>query len=566
MNATLHALQYPFAHVSVNWMSIRRVAVLDASGEARSTEGPQGQAELPSGMVQRGSPLPAGLVEGDLLAGKYRIESVIGAGAMGTVVAAHHVMLAERVAIKFLHPDRVAMHPEAKARFIREARAASRVKSEHVARVLDIAALESGDLYIVMEYLDGCDLAAWMRVEGPMPSEKAVECILQACEALAEAHALGIVHRDLKPANLYLLSRGSIARHFVKVLDFGISKTTGIVPATIDSIAEGGGADTGASALMGSPYYMSPEQMESARDVDGRTDIWALGVILFELVTGAVPFDGSNLLEVYRKMISATVPSMRKWPERAPAGLQAVVRKCIERRPDDRYSTVGELAVALMPFASPRGLASVERTLQNEKLPAPKIDSRLPASESASTTGGNKTLASRDFVLHASPPVAVLPPLRARERTKRVVLALALGAIVLAAWIAAAPFGRDERLSPTELRTTPSGAKPAESSALPAEQRSATLTSIAAAGPEAALDSSAASAAGGSIHPARPPPASPNLQAAKRMAKTPASSSETVITAPASSGTPPATSARPPASSSAASEDDRLFELLRRRE
>jgi serine/threonine protein kinase len=364
MNQTASALP---RFATQDWPRAMRtypVDTLDADPGAGSTSRRHKGAEPSSGMVH--PQLPAGLRIGDAIAGKYRIEAVLGVGAMGTVVSAHHLLLAQLVAIKFLNPERVDRNPEARARFIREARAAIRVKNEHVARVLDIAALETGELYIVMEYLEGSDLQAWMRKHGPMPHEEAVNCVLQACEALAEAHALGIVHRDIKPANLFLVKRRAGAHPLVKVLDFGISKTTDLVPATAD--AEDGvqpGAVTGASAIMGSPFYMSPEQMESARDVDGRTDIWALGILLCELVTGSVPFEGTTLLEVYRRMISSVTPPLPTSPARAPPALEEVIRKCIERRPENRYANIRDLAVALEPLASGRGALSVERIRQN---------------------------------------------------------------------------------------------------------------------------------------------------------------------------------------------------------
>ena len=166
-----------------------------------------------------------GVRQGDILAGKYRVERVLGAGGMGVVVAAHHVQLDKRVAIKFLLPEAMG-NAEAVERFAREARAAVKITSEHVARVIDVGTLETGAPYMVMEFLEGHDLAQWVRLRGPLPLDQAVDFVLQACEAIAEAHALGIVHRDLKPANLFIV-RGADAMHAVKVLDFGISKATG---------------------------------------------------------------------------------------------------------------------------------------------------------------------------------------------------------------------------------------------------------------------------------------------------------------------------------------------------
>src|SRR5579859_1664764 len=197
--------------------------------------------------------------EGDLLAGKYRVERVLGVGGMGIVVAARHEQLEQRVAIKFVR-DEALDNKEAVERFLREARAAVRLKSEHAAKVLDVGTLESGAPYMVMEFLEGSDLAAVLVERGPLPVEEAAEYVLQACEAVAEAHAAGIVHRDLKPQNLFLARTvGGAPR--VKVLDFGVSKTLHGNPTT-------GGGLTQTRLMLGSPLYMSPEQMRSSRDVD----------------------------------------------------------------------------------------------------------------------------------------------------------------------------------------------------------------------------------------------------------------------------------------------------------
>jgi len=290
--------------------------------------------------------------EGELIAGKYRVEKVLGAGGMGVVVAALHLQLDERVAIKFLLPEMLNI-PEAVQRFTREARAAVKIKSEHVARVFDVGLLESGAPYMVMEYLEGDDLAHWLERRGALPVELAVDFVLQACEALADAHALGIVHRDLKPANLFC-TRRSDGTPSIKVLDFGISRTTGL----------GGSSDMGltkTSAMMGSPRYMSPEQMQSPRGVDSRSDIWALGAILHELIAGSVPFAGETLPEICLKITTGEPPRLRSVRPGVPSGLESVVLKCLSKERDRRYRDVAALAAALAPFASERGRTSAQR-------------------------------------------------------------------------------------------------------------------------------------------------------------------------------------------------------------
>src|SRR5258706_1443900 len=250
--------------------------------------------------------------EGDVLAGKFRVERILGVGGMGMVVSAMHLHLHERVAIKFLLPDALS-NAEAIARFGREARAAVKIKSEHVARVIDVGALETGAPYMVMELLRGHDLSEVLRDSGALPIHLAVQYVLQAAEALAEAHAIGIVHRDLKPANLFLTSRAD-GSPCVKVLDFGISKV---------SNQSGSGSDMGMTrtqSIMGSPLYMSPEQMASARDVDQRTDIWAIGTVLYELVTGRVPFEAETMPQLCTLILHQDPPSPRSVRPEIPEG------------------------------------------------------------------------------------------------------------------------------------------------------------------------------------------------------------------------------------------------------
>jgi eukaryotic-like serine/threonine-protein kinase len=278
-------------------------------------------------------------------------------GGVGVVVAATHIELEERVAIKFLLPAALKQ-PELVSRFAREARAAVRIKSEHVARVTDVGTLTSGAPYMVMEYLEGHDLGALARSHGPMPIDQAVEYVLQACEAVAEAHVLGIVHRDLKPSNLFVTRRAD-ATPVVKVLDFGISKVKPRAGSKSDDAAV-----TQTSSVIGSPLYMSPEQMESTRDVDARSDIWSLGTILYELISGACPFDAPTMPQLVAKILRGTPAPLRSHRPDAPPEFEAVIMRCLEKDPDDRYATIADLALALAQFAPRRALLSVQRVVR----------------------------------------------------------------------------------------------------------------------------------------------------------------------------------------------------------
>jgi serine/threonine-protein kinase len=311
-----------------------------------------------------------GALVGQVVADKYRIDSIIGEGGMGYVVAAHHMQLETKVAIKLMRPE-LAVSGEAVERFAREARAAVRITSQHVARVFDVGTLPNGAPYMVMEFLEGSDLSSIVHKRGPLPIGEAVDYVLQACEAIGEAHQAGIVHRDLKPANLFCARRAD-GMPIIKVLDFGISKLTG-------GAASGSLQHTKTTAIMGSPFYMSPEQMESTRGVDARTDIWGIGVILYELVTGRTPFEGSALPEICLRVATQQPPSMRTLRADAPAALELVILRCLEKDRDKRYGNVARLAVALRDFATPRGRQSVETILRTME-PAPTGASAAPDS------------------------------------------------------------------------------------------------------------------------------------------------------------------------------------------
>ena len=290
-------------------------------------------------------------VEGEVLAGKYRVERILGKGGMGVVVAATHLQLGQRVAIKFLLENATK---ETISRFIREARAAVRLRSEHTARVLDVGDLPNGAPYMVMEYLEGNDLSHLVRSRGALPVADAVLYVLHTCEAMAEAHSIGIIHRDLKPANLFL-TRGADGALTIKVLDFGISKT-------LDEQDEV--ELTRTTALLGSPLYMSPEQLRSAREVTVQSDIWSLGAILYQLLVGEVPFNTRAFSELIMMVNMQAPPPMATLRGGIPPGLEAAALRCLEKKPEARFANVGELAWAIAEYGPPEARASAEKTVR----------------------------------------------------------------------------------------------------------------------------------------------------------------------------------------------------------
>ncbi|NUO47968.1 MAG: protein kinase [Polyangiaceae bacterium] len=282
------------------------------------------------------------LIVGSRVAGKYRVVRPMATGGMGEVYEAVHDELSMRVALKVLLKEQARV-PEAVERFLREARAAASLGSEHVAKVFDVGKIEDGTPYLAMELLQGEDLEQIAERRGPLPVHQAVGYVLQALEALAEAHAHGIVHRDLKPSNLFLSRSGDRSR--VKVLDFGISKLESELGAPAINL-------TTTRSMLGSPGYMSPEQVRSSKNVDARTDLWSVGVILYELLSGAQAFQGETLGDVFAKIREEPLPPIRTLRPDVPEALEKILARCLERDRTNRFSSAVELAEALRPYAS----------------------------------------------------------------------------------------------------------------------------------------------------------------------------------------------------------------------
>jgi hypothetical protein len=287
------------------------------------------------------------LSTGDIIDGKYRIVRLIGEGGMGAVYEGENMRIHRRVAIKVLHAG-IAQTGEAIARFEREAQAAGRIGSEHIVEVLDLGTLPAGDRYMVMEFMDGDALSARIRSRGRLSAGDAYPIMHQLLEALTAAHSAGIIHRDLKPDNVYLLkSRGGTA-DFVKLLDFGISKFNQLS-------GDSGFSMTRTGAVMGTPYYMAPEQAKGARDLDHRVDLYAAGVILYEAITGEVPFNADTFNELLFKIVLETARPVEQLVPGLDPGFAAIVNKSMARDPGQRFQTARDFQQALEQWAAGAG-------------------------------------------------------------------------------------------------------------------------------------------------------------------------------------------------------------------
>ena len=449
--------------------------------------------------------------------GKYRILKQVAEGGMGTVAIAEHVVLGQRVAIKFVLSDLVNEEGVVD-RFMREAQAAAGLQSDFVARVFDVDRLDDGTPYMIMEYLEGEDLDDVIEASGPLPIHTAVDYTLQVLDALAEAHALGIIHRDLKPANLFLARRPDRTRR-MKVLDFGISKVV--------QSRRSGGATTGTKSVLGSPSYMSPEQIESSKNVDQRTDIWSIGVVLYELLTAITLFDGPSVGVIFAKVLRDRPPPIGQLRPDLPAALADAIDKCLAFDRKDRFASAVQLMKALSPFASKHARMSMVHVIGDEAgepVTLPRGDATLVSPTSARVSHAETELLidpSRDNAGDALAPasgtllsahstrVANSSDGRSRRqggsitslvwserdegqpRLKKGALALAallLGGIGVAIWLSTgdAPTDGDPLVAPaatadTTARSPATSALPLQPTTVPVTTSSAPATSSSAA-------------------------------------------------------------------------------------
>ncbi len=416
---------------------------------------------------------------GDVVAERYRIERVIGAGGMGVVLAAHHLVLDAPVALKLLRPAAVAS-PERRKRFEREAKAALSIHSEHVARVLDMGNLPTSEPFIVLEHLEGESLAALLERRGALPVTEVVDYALEACEALAEAHGRGIVHRDVKPSNLFLARREGAAPT-VKVLDFGIAK--------IFDDEQTEPSLTGSTAVLGSPRYMSPEQLRGSRDVSSRADLWSLGVAIFELVAGRPPFESESAAELSARILRETAPRLTTLAPDAPPGLADVVARCLEREPSRRFASVADLARALAPFGTRAAALSAERIARLTPKPRAGDTTTDVGSPASALAAPSERSPSGETVAPAElGPVAHRPD-GARTRSRSVLLGLAGAAVAASAALAWSLRPPEPREEPPSVAAPAVAAPPAESASLsapgpePEPPPSSTATSASPASP-----------------------------------------------------------------------------------
>jgi serine/threonine protein kinase len=409
---------------------------------------------------------------GSVIDGKFVISEHIGNGGSGVVLAARHRALGRLVAIKFMHPE-LATSPDLVTRFLREARATSQLRSEHVVGIIDVGTLPSGIPYFVMEHLTGTDLATRLSEQGPFTIDQVLDYVLQALEAIAEAHRHGIVHRDLKPANLLLTTREDDS-DFIKVLDFGTTKLRN-TDLTLDRM------QTRSGTLLGSPLYMAPEQIRNPSDADARSDIWSIGVVMHELLTGHLPFGGRFLGEIMGAICEDDYAAPAR--EDLPLEVAEILRRCLQKEPEDRFQSVEELARAFLPIiATVASQVSIERILRlPSSPPPPRVDAiEIYQLETGRYAVSEASRASNSVAPQARDARDSVPPNGNRG------LAAQLGLAVIAA---------AGTLTWLNLRSQPNA---------PSERAQAPVVAAAAPAPAAELTSPDQEGAPATVEPGRP--------------------------------------------------------------
>jgi serine/threonine protein kinase len=453
------------------------------------------------------------IAPGTVLGGKYRVDRVLGEGGMGVVAAATHVDLGSRVAVKFLLRHALE-NQDIVARFEREARSTASLQSDHVVNVTDVGRFDDGAPYMVMELLSGCDLASGLvRAGGKLPVAEAIAYASQACVGLGDAHDAGIVHRDVKPSNLFLHSRKD-KRVVVKVVDFGIAKD---IAATNTSLTQ-------ASSMMGSPKYMSPEQLRDSKSVDARSDVWSLGVVLFEMLAGRTPFEAESMAVLHADILGSRAPSLLDLRPEIPPALDAIVQRCLEKDPAARFGNMRELGAALAQIAmvtsavEPSFVLTSERILKaTDPTPATGFDATAiaeatPAHVTTGARGHGPTPVSLGSPTGAS-TVADGAPAAAGARTSRAVpMAIVAAAALVALAIGLKPASAPPAPPPAPAAAAPPAPEPAPALApAPVAAPAPTAAVAAVAPPDDAGTAAKTAAPKAAAAPAAAAPTAPSL-------------------------------------------------------